>query len=139
MKDKFVLSDGSIVEEHLEPIGRHTFRPEFDENIILPSHYGWPSFSYSPVTIWGHREAGLIYDYSERLIQWDQAKAKAAEEQATAKFGETFTPKRIQFYLSEYHGKPVVLRHIMAGVVDSRPYFVYGYSCDNNKNSRVES
>lgn len=64
--------------------------------------------------------------YSDRLWQWDYAAAERASE---AVKGQPDTAARAEAWLSAYHGKPVVLRCILAGcnVSSGYAYYVYGY------------
>lgn len=88
---------------------------------------------------WGHRErtvfgetsAGLSYDYSDRIQQWDYDKATAAWKDAVKKHGvKPRTAQLYETYLSIFFGAPVTLKHIIAGVNHSSgyPYLVFGYS-----------
>lgn len=79
-------------------------------------------------TVWGAEENGISYDYSDRLWEWDYDKAKAASEAASI-HARPRTAQWFQDYLSAYHGKPVILRHIMAGfnLGNGYPYQVFGY------------
>lgn len=89
-------------------------------------------------TIFGTEDSHLHYDYSDRLVQWDYTKSKLAQEIADEKVKvknpETYTSARwFQEYLTAYFDKPVILKHIIAGVNRSNgyDYRVYGYEFAN--------
>ena len=79
-------------------------------------------------TIWGAEEKGINYEYSDRLEQWDYAKAENARKQAWEKH-KKFNPAYIQEYLTLYYDKPVLLCHVMGGVNigNGYNYYVYGF------------
>jgi len=101
-----------------------------DENKRLHDqpHYTEPEFREAQ-TIFGKREDGLSYVYSDRLQQWDYEKARAAAEHADAEGCTRHTAKWYRIYLAEYFGKQIELPHIMAGhnLANGFPYQVFGY------------
>lgn len=68
-------------------------------------------------------------NYSDRLQQWDYAKAEAASKGLDLR-----TAAGIEQYLSRYHDKPVRLRYVLGGVNLSNgyTYYVYGYDYITN-------
>jgi hypothetical protein len=70
-----------------------------------------------------------MYDYSDRLWQWDFDKSKAAIQAANESDAISKTARWYEVYLSSYFGQPVEIKHIIAGVNHSNgcPYRVYGY------------
>jgi hypothetical protein len=90
-------------------------------------HYSNPIWD-KPRTIWGAAEEGLQYEYSDRLWQWDRAKAEDASKKAAKKAGKAFTPKYIQEFLKVLLGEPVELLHIKGGVnTNGYTYYIYGF------------
>ena len=79
-------------------------------------------------TIWGQKQTGLQYEYSDRLWEWDYAKAEKASNIAKENY-PVLCANQIEVYLSEYFGKPVEIVHIMAGhnLGNGYPYQVFGY------------
>lgn len=111
---------------------RQRWQPEANYSMTvyisnLSPHYTDQRFK-SPQTVWGDEEAGISYDYSDRLWEWDYNKAKAAVEVANNAAARN-TAQWCQTFLSHYHGKPVQLRHIMAGfnLGNGYPYQIFGY------------
>lgn len=97
---------------------------------ILDTYTNWNSQQADKErTIFGAKENGLFYNYSDRLDGWDYEKARRGNEYAAL----VATPKTARFYaamLSYFHdGAEVELRHIIAGCNRSNgfPYLVYGY------------
>jgi hypothetical protein len=104
-------------------------RPVHDMNSRLEDcpHYSDSRFN-KPQTIFGKEEKGLGYDYSDRIWQWNYDKADQATKHANTK-QTPHTANWYQEYLSFYFDKPVILKHILAGVNVSSgyPYLVFGY------------
>ena len=100
-----------------------------DSPLPVP-HYSSDAWHYAH-TVYGKRESGLHYDYSDRLWEWDYKKAEAAQKAAnglhpytngrSAAFWEAF--------LTHYFGKPTALIQVLAGVNYSNgyEYYVFGY------------
>ena len=80
-------------------------------------------------TIWGKKEKGLFYNYSDRLQQWNYEKHKAATETADKTGATRHTAEWYQNYLTVYEGQEVELKHILAGhdLSSGYPYQVFGY------------
>lgn len=122
-----------MIEETLHD---NHFRPQWqpEANYSMKAHINDLSPHYTnqrfakPQTVWGAEEKGISYDYSDRLWQWDYNKAKSAVEAANNAATRN-TAKWCQTFLSHYHGKPVQLRHIMAGfnLGNGYPYQIFGY------------
>jgi|JI10StandDraft_1071094.scaffolds.fasta_scaffold59778_2 hypothetical protein len=93
----------------------------------LSPHYTNERFK-KPQTVWGAEEKGINYDYSDRLWQWNYDNAKAAAELANQNATRN-TAKWCTIFLEHYFGKPVQLRHIMAGfnISNGYPYQIFGY------------
>jgi hypothetical protein len=90
-------------------------------------HYTNRHFSEAR-TVWGEEQPGLLYEYSDRLWEWDYAKATLASGISKDKF-PVLCANRIEVFLSEYFGKPVQIFHIMAGFNrgNGYPYQIFGY------------
>ena len=72
---------------------------------------------------------GLQYEYLDRIYQWDNDKARAAEQKAKE---SKFTRGSAQWYevfLSEYFEKPIELVHVIAGVqvFNGYPWCAFGF------------
>jgi hypothetical protein len=81
-------------------------------------------------TLYGRQEPGLHYVYSDRIWQWDYAKAERASAAATEAHGPIVsTPQWYETYLSAYFGIPLDLAHIIGGVNVSSgyEYYAFGY------------
>lgn len=86
-------------------------------------------------TIYGKKEDGLQYEYSDRLHEWDREKSARCWASAKEKFPFSPPPynepsvEMIQEYLSLYIGRPLKVAHIVSGVNGSNgyPYQVFGY------------
>jgi len=90
----------------------------------------WP-YSYSDHYLWGEREQGCDAVYSDRLAQWDSAKAKAARD-AVSEFGSRYGywgKEGTSKYLSAYFGKPVEAVAVAEGcnVSSGFPYWVFWF------------
>jgi len=84
--------------------------------------------------IFGEKEKGLFYNYSDRLEQWDYEKTRRANEYARL-VAEPKTARYFTAMLSYFHnGSKVILRHIIAGCNRSNgfPYLVYGYKYEED-------
>jgi len=75
---------------------------------------------------------GCHYDYSDRLYQWDNDKATAANDAAIASGHKRRTAEWCQSFIDHYYDKKVKLVHIIAGVnhSDGYPYCVFGTISD---------
>jgi hypothetical protein len=82
-----------------------------------------------PQTIFGTKEDGLVYNYSDRIVQWDYAKAEQASKAATASGAAHHTARWYQAYLSAYYDQTIELKHILAGWnwATGYAYQVFGY------------
>ncbi len=80
-------------------------------------------------TVFGKAVPGLIYEYSDRLWQWDYDKSKEAFAEADKSGKTKNSANYYDVYLSHYFGKKIRVEHIMAGVNVSNgyPYAVFGY------------
>ncbi len=76
--------------------------------------------------VYGKEQRCQEVNYSNRFWQWDW---DAADKAGKACKEMEDTPARAEKWLSVYHGKPVMLRYIMAGcnVATGYAYYVYGY------------
>ena len=72
---------------------------------------------------------GLNYVYSDRLWQWDRAKADRACDAADKSGAPARSARWFDAFMTEYQGKPCEVRHVMAGVNCSNgySYYVLGY------------
>jgi hypothetical protein len=79
-------------------------------------------------TIFGKKEDGLNYDYSDRIWQWNYDKAEKSSKKAAERFSY-HTANYYQEYLSLFFGKSIQLKHIYAGVNVSSgySYLIFGY------------
>jgi hypothetical protein len=64
-------------------------------------------------TIYGKKESGLEYVYSDRLVQWDYDKHNQAWDKVKA---PKHTYEFYQEYLCEYYNEQILLKHIIIGV-----------------------
>ena len=73
--------------------------------------------------VWGSARPGLFYNYDDRVFSAD------ARITANASGAQSNTPRWWTAYLTAFHGKPVILEHIRAGVNRSNGYMylVFGY------------
>lgn len=80
-------------------------------------------------TVYGRAEKGLVYNYSDRIWQWDYKKAEEATEIANKSKFKLRSARWYEVYLSAFFGKPIQIKHILAGVNVSNgyPYCVFGY------------
>jgi len=80
-------------------------------------------------TIFGEKEDGLSYDYSDRLQQWDFKKSQRAWEFAKDSSETPCSADFYQKYLSAYYDRKIILVHVMAGcnLASGYPYQVFGY------------
>jgi hypothetical protein len=116
--------------------GRFKYKPLaiWDEDAVLNIHTSWDSEQAKKErTIFGNKEEGLFYNYSDRLYEWDYKKTTSAYEYAAL----VAKPKTAKFYsamLSYFHdGAEVSLRHIIAGCNRSNgySYLVFGYKYES--------
>lgn len=101
---------------------------DYDMEASFPYiHYSNPYWDKEH-TIFGAKELGLEYQYSDRLEQFDYDKAKKARIDASKKHPK-FNAAYVQEYLTQYYGKPIILRHVIGGVNRSNGYnyYVYGF------------
>lgn len=97
------------------------------EPLTLHPHYSNRHFD-KPRTVFGPESEsssghdGLNYNYSDRLQQWDYSKHSAAWERANKSNATKDSAEFLEVYLSAYHGKPVEVVHVMAGVNLSSGY-----------------
>ena len=109
---------------------RYVYPTVTDPNVRLETmpHYTDERFNKEQ-TVYGKAEQGLAYDYSDRLWQWNWDKANEASEVAKASGVTDRSARYYEVYLSHYFGKPVEIKHIIAGVNKSNgyPYCLFGY------------
>jgi len=100
-------------------------RPHYSDSRFKPAN-GW---GHVDRTVYGAKEPGLHYDYNDRIVEWDYEKSKSAWAIAKETGAQPHTARLLNAYLSAYFDKPVVIRHIIAGVNRSNgwPFCVYGY------------
>ena len=97
------------------------------EPLTLHPHYSNRHFD-KPRTVFGPESEsssghdGLNYNYSDRLQQWDYSKHSAAWERANKSNATKDSAAFLEVYLSAYHGKPVEVVHVIAGVNLSSGY-----------------
>ena len=98
---------------------------------ILDTYTNWNSPQADKErTIFGRKEEGLFYNYSDRLDGWDYEKARRAREYASLVSSDHRTATYMTAMLSYFHdGAKVELRHVIAGCNRSNgyPYLIYGY------------
>lgn len=77
-------------------------------------------------TVYGKKEKGLDYVYSDRLIEWNRERAEKAVTENTQ---DKHTVEYYEEYLSIYYEKQIKLVHMLIGVNISNGwcYHVYGY------------
>lgn len=121
--------------------GEPSYPTTFNKNSIIHDnpHYSDPDFQNKEQTIFGKKEKGLHYVYSDRLYQWDYEKHEFATKIADKKGKEKFhTCTYYEIYLSEYYGKPIEIKHIIAGVnrATGYSYLVFGYIEKENESKQ---
>jgi len=133
--DKYLLAmmKGIIGEK-----GRDVVTPTKGWNTAISNiapHYTDQRFDSGDHTVWGKQTSDTHYDYSDRLWQWDYKKCQAAFEKAGESNAVRNSAKYYQIFLSEYFGKEVELKHILAGVnrASGYPYQVFGYKFKKNE------
>lgn len=87
---------------------------------------------YSTRTLFGEASAGLTYDHSDRLQQWDHEKYQKAIEHPPSRPG---CARFYQDMLRFYHDDPgLELKHVIEeyNVSNGYPYLVFGYKPGNN-------
>lgn len=79
--------------------------------------------------IWGRECKVTMCNYSDRLWQWDYTAAQQASKTCRDAGLRPDTARWTEAWLTRYHGRPVVLRYIMAGcnAATGYAYYVYGY------------
>lgn len=102
-----------------------------DENRVIRNlypHYTDTRFKTAQ-TVYGCQKNGLMYEYDDRLQQWDNDKHQESVEVAKNSDAESKTARWFEVYLSHYHHKPVELCHIMSGVNlgNGYPYVIFGF------------
>jgi hypothetical protein len=109
---------------------------DMDAVLYVDPHYTNEQFRHAQ-TIFGSREDGLFYEYSDRLWQRDYEKAEKAIDTATASGAKFRTARWYQVYLSAYCGKKIILKHMLAGWNWSTGYAyqVFGYHEEEEKNT----
>lgn len=113
--------------------GRSSVPVTNSKNATLPHpHYTDDRFR-TEQTVFGKEEQGLHYDYSDRIWQWDCDKAKEASAAASEAGLKRNTCAWYEKYLSEFHGQPVEIKHIMAcfHLASGHPLYVFGYRFEN--------
>ena len=115
---------------------RANYKPVFhavqdrDVPLKLSPHYrhDMPMFEQEQV-VFGKREDGLYWEYSDRLWEWDRKKAEDSWKIASEAGHVKGSANAIQAYLSAYFGKPVDLVCVISGVNrgNGYPYNVYGF------------
>ena len=96
----------------------------------LSPHYSESNFrKYGDHLVYGSIEGADSWDYSDRLYQWGYEKYREAWAIASKSDTAKDSAARIEVFLSEYFGKPIVLVGLVTGVNrgNGYPYRVYGY------------
>ena len=110
---------------------RSEYSGTFNLDAILDTYTNWNSSQADRErTIFGRKEEGLFYNYSDRLDEWDYEKGKRAREYAAELGADHRTGRYMTAMLSYFHdGAVVELRHVIAGCNRSNgyPYLIYGY------------
>lgn len=111
-------NDGAFMDATDDPDARLNTNP----------HYTDERFRHAQ-TIYGRQVEGLHYDYSDRLWQWDYAKAEEAVKAANASGAPSGSARWLSAYLTAFHGKPAEVLHVMAGWdwATGYAYAIYGY------------
>lgn len=105
----------------------HYSNPQFNhpQTIFLAEGYKISQSSYG-----GDIVTGVVYSYSDRLIQWNYNKAQEAWELAKTNVYPNRSAGMVELYLRNYFDNPrLELVHILAGVNLSNGYSyrVFGY------------
>ncbi len=113
-----------------DPWENYRYPATFDKDKPLETmpHYTDNRFRKEQ-TVFGKECEGIGYDYSDRLWQWDYKKAEEAVEKANKSGAISKSCRWYEAYLSAYFGKPIEIKHIIAGVNRSNgyPYCIFGY------------
>lgn len=120
----FDMSDYGRIKKIL--LARESTRVSQDKDAQLPyPHYTDERWNKAQL-VFGSECKTQECSYSDRLYEWDY---KAADKADDACKGMDRTVARIEKWLEVYHGKPVNVRCVYAGVNRSSgyPYYVYGY------------
>lgn len=106
-----------------------------DKEAVLPyPHYTDARFARARTVFgdpaeseFGHH--GLTYVYTDRLIEWDRAKAEHAAKVAKASGFAPWSAGWYEAYLCAYEDRKVTIEHVMVGfnVSNGYPYAVLGY------------
>lgn len=111
-----------------------------DVPLELNPHYSDHRFDgHEPLTVFGQEIKGLFYNYSDRLFQADWRKDREAAFAANESGKVRNSAEWLEVYLTYYHGQPVCLYHVLAGVNRSNGYgyAVYGYKYGESVRSEV--
>lgn len=93
-----------------------------------------------PRTIFGNKEKGLQYDYSDRLEEWDYSKAQKAREKVNQDGITPHTAEWYERYLQYYFDCKIELKHILAGhkLSNGYSYQIFGYKKTQTKGGEGE-
>lgn len=81
------------------------------------AHYSDERYMKHDQTTFGRQTEGIVYEYTDRLWQWDYAKAKASSEVANESDCECGSASWWEVWLSHfYDGDKITVEHVMAGV-----------------------
>ncbi len=103
---------------------------EQDPNAPLET---WPHYTDrrfdEEQTVYGGRDNSLSYDYSDRLWQWDYAKAETSVKEANASGAPARSANWYSAFISAYRGEPMEVLHVIVGVNrgNGYPYYILGY------------
>lgn len=115
---------GRLQRREPRPFVRH----DWNSRLNLCPHYSDPEFDREQ-TVWGTPDGCTFYNYSDRLYEASQERHQRGIATAQAVGAVVNSARWIVAYLSAWHGCPVHLRHVMAGVNRSNGfgYAIYGY------------
>lgn len=102
----------------------NSVRSTNDANQPLPYPAWTDERFFEEQTVFGGHEDGLTYEYEDRLCEWDGEKAREAKGVANMKAGPR-TARWYSAFLSAYHGRAVVVKHVTVHINRSNGYPVY--------------
>lgn len=112
------------------PTGRTSRYRFVDPNSENRTKEDWP-YSYSPYFLWGEPSDPCSAVYSDRMAQWDNAKAVAALAEVAdenCRYGY-WSQAGTSKYLTAYFGKPTEAVAVAEGcnVSSGYPYWIFWY------------
>ena len=100
-----------------------------DKNTPLYAPHWTDPRSKHATTLYGHEKEGLVYEYSDRLAQWNWTKHDEAGHIASLCDVRPLSVLWWEIYLTSYYDKRIWVEHVLGGANWSTgyPYTVLGY------------